>query len=159
MRHPTRSSPQYPATGRSPPADGRPVGTKTPHQQTIDQYNAGICISWWQMIFNNSFYVASHGAAINFLISIVLRINSIYLCFDHGIFAIHLLTGLTSLFPSFWLFFVLFWMLWMLVTMDKPFHVPHATRIATWETFFTERIFSVSGRSQILVIRFLDNLW
>ena len=51
---------------------------------------------------------------------------------------------LVNLFPSFWLFFVLFWMLWMLLTMYKPCYVPHAWRITTWGTRFTETLFSVS---------------
>ena len=49
-----------------------------------------------------------------------------------------------NLFLSFWLFLVLFWMLWMLVTVFNLCQVPHASRITTWGTLFTERLFSVS---------------
>ena len=42
------------------------------------------------------------------------------------------------------LFLVLFWMLWMLVTVHKLCHVPHASRITTCGTIFTERHFNVS---------------
>ena len=53
---------------------------------------------------------------------------------------------LANFFPSFWQFLVLFWMLWMLVTVFKVTvcHVPHASRITTWGTLFTERFFSAS---------------
>ena len=49
-----------------------------------------------------------------------------------------------NLLRSFWLFLVLFWMLWILVTVFNPCHVPHASRITTWGTLFTEILFSVS---------------
>ena len=50
------------------------------------------------------------------------------------------------MFPSFLkLFLVLFWMLKMLVTMIKPSHVPHASRITTSGTIFTETSFIVSN--------------
>ena len=49
-----------------------------------------------------------------------------------------------NLFPNFWLLRVLLWMLWMLITVHKPCHVPHASRITTSGTIFTERRFSVS---------------
>ena len=97
------------------------------------------------MFFNNSFYNSSHGAAINvliwtfFFLQTFLLINSISLCFDPWIFC----HPLTNLLPSFWLFLVLFWVLWMLVTMFKPSHVPHASRITTSGTLFMERPFSV----------------
>ena len=71
-----------------------------------------------------------------------LFINSSSLCFNPWIFC-HLLA---NLFPSFWLFLVLFWMLWMLVTVFKPCHVLHASRITTSETLFMEK-FSVSKES------------
>ena len=71
-----------------------------------------------------------------------LLINSISLCFDPWIFC----HPLANLFPSFWLFLVLFWMLWMLVTVFKPCHVLHASRIMTSETLFMEK-FSVSKES------------
>ena len=58
---------------------------------------------------------------------------------------IHWLTGLTKLFPSFWLFLVLFWMLWIMVTVHKPCHVTHKSRITTWRKLFMERPFSVSN--------------
>ena len=56
-------------------------------------------------------------------------------------FAIHWLTCFRV---SSGLFLVLFWMLWMLVTVHKLCHVPHASRITTCGTIFTERHFSVS---------------
>ena len=105
------------------------------------------------MFFNNSFYIASHGAAINFLIwtsSPFFFFRLFYLStWFLSILNIessdnHWLTGLTKFFPSFWLFLVLFWMLWMLVTMHKSYHVPHVSRITTWGTIFTEKLFSVS---------------
>ena len=105
------------------------------------------------MFFNNSFYIASHGAAINFLIwtsSPFFFFRFFYLStWFLSILTIessdiHWLTGLTKFFPSFWLFLVLFWMLWMLVTVFKPCHMPHASQITTWGTLFTERLFSVS---------------
>ena len=105
------------------------------------------------MFFNNSFYIASHGAAINFLIwtsSPFFFFRFFYLStWFLSILTIessdiHWLTGLTKFFPSFWLFLVLFWMLWMLVTMHKSYHVPHVSRITTWGTIFTEKLFSVS---------------
>ena len=60
--------------------------------------------------------------------------------------SIHWLTSLTNFFPSFWLFLVLFWILWMLVTMDKPCHGPHTSRMTTWVTVFTRIRFSVSKK-------------
>ena len=105
------------------------------------------------MFFNNSFYIASHGAAINslnFISSLIFFFGLFYLT-NRFLFvltiessAIHWLTGLINLFPSLWLFLVLLWMLWMLVTVHKPCHVPHASRITTSGTIFTERRFSVS---------------
>ena len=50
----------------------------------------------------------------------------------------------TNLFPNFWLFLVLFRMLWMLFTVHNPCHMLHASRITTWRTIFTKRLFSVS---------------
>ena len=73
-----------------------------------------------------------------------LLINSISLCFDYWIFCQHSLTGLTTLFSSFWFFLVLFWMLWILVAVHKLSHVTHASRKTTSRTIFKERLFSVS---------------
>ena len=104
------------------------------------------CIFWWQMFFNNSFHISSHGAVINFpiwafrFLQTILLINSISLCFDPWILS----HPLTNWFPSFWLFLVLFWMLRMLVIVFKSCHAPHASRIRTWRTLFTERLLSVS---------------
>ena len=39
---------------------------------------------------------------------------------------------------------MLFWMLWMLLTMFKARHVPQVSQITTWQTLFTEILFSVS---------------
>ena len=105
------------------------------------------------MFFNNSFYIASYGAAINFLIwtsSLFFLCRLFYLstrflsALTIESSAIHWLTELTNLFPSFWLFLTLFWTLWMLVTVHKPYHVPHASRITIWGTIFMEIHFSVS---------------
>ena len=74
-----------------------------------------------------------------------LLINSIFLFLTiESSASIHWQTDLTNLFPSFWLFLVFFRMLWMLVTVHKPCHVPHASRITTSGTIFTEKLFSVS---------------
>ena len=109
-------------------------------------------IFWWQIVLNNSFYIASHGAAINFLIwtfSLFFFFRPFYLStlflpvLTIESSAIEWVTGLTNLFKSFLLLLVLFWMLRMLVTFHKPCPVPHASRI-TWRTVFTERLFSVS---------------
>ena len=86
------------------------------------------CFTWSSNIFFRFFYLS-----IRFLPALTIIESS----------PIHWLTGLTNLFPSFWLFLVLFWKLWMLVTADKPCHVPHASRITTWGTIFTEKLFSV----------------
>ena len=134
--------------------DGRSVGTELLHHQIIDQQNVGIYIFWWQTFFNNSFYIALHGAAITFLIwtsSIFFFFRPFYLSSRffsvltiESPASIHWLIGLTNLFASFWLFVSwAFWMLWMLVTVHNPCHVPHASRITTWRTIFKERLFSV----------------
>ena len=93
-------------------------------------------ISWWQMFLNNSFYVSSHGAAINFLIWT-----------SSPSFAFLLMTWI-SLFchplPLARLSGCFLWMHWMLVTRFNSCHVPRASRITTWRTRFTERLFSVT---------------
>ena len=61
--------------------------------------------------------------------------------------SIHWLTGLTKLFLSLWQFLVLFWMLWMLVTMHRPCHVPHVSRITAWRTIF-KKYFLVCPRNE-----------
>ena len=63
-------------------------------------------------------------------------------------------------FPTFWLFLALSWMLRMLVTVHKACHVPHASWVRTRGAIFSERLFSVFKEwGQILVTRFLHNLW
>ena len=115
-------------------------------EMIIDQQNVDIYIFWWHMFFNNSFYIASHEAAINLFsfssdfFYLSTRFLSQFLCFDPWIFC----HPLASLFPSFWRFFVLVWMLWMLVTLHKPCHVPHASRITTIGTIFMERFLTLS---------------
>ena len=119
----------------------------------VDQQNVGIYIFRWQMFFNNSFYIASHGAAISFLIwtsSLFfffrpLYLSTRFLCFDHWTFY-HSLTKLAWLtcFRVSGCFLWFFWMLWMLLTVHKLCHVPHGSRILTRGTIFTERLFSVS---------------
>ena len=100
------------------------------------------------MYFNNSFYIASYRAAINFLFWISslffrffylkTRFLSVLTLEFSGIYQ------LLKLFPSFWGFLVLFWMLWMLVTVHKRCHVPRASRKITWGTIFTKIFFSAS---------------
>ena len=102
------------------------------------------------MFFNNSFYIASHGAAINFLIwtsSLFFFFRLFYLStrfisvLTLKSSAIHWLTCFRV---SSGLFLVLFGMVWMLVTVHKLCHVPHASRITACGTIFIERHFSVS---------------
>ena len=103
-------------------------------------------IFWWQRFFNKSFYISSHGSAIDFVIwtsSLFLQtflfINSISFYFEHWI-----CHPLANLFPSFWLFLVLFWTQWMLVDTFKAYHVSSACRMITWGTLFTKKLYSVS---------------
>ena len=108
------------------------------------------------MFFNNSFYIASHGAAINFLILTSFLFFFFKLFYLSARFlsvltiessaSTHWLTGLTNLFPSFWLSLVLFWILWMLVTVHKQCHVPQVSRVTIWRTIFKERLFSLSKK-------------
>ena len=80
------------------------------------------------MFFSNSFYIASRGAAIFFyfrLFSLSTRFLSLFII------------ELLNLLPF-------IWMLWMLVTVHEPCYLPHASRITTWGTIFTEILFSVS---------------
>ena len=68
---------------------------------------------------------------------------------------------LANLFPNFWLFLESFWLLWLLVTVNKPCHVPHALRVTTWGTIFTETPFGVSKEwviswSHVSVVTNLD---
>ena len=100
------------------------------------------------MFFSNSFYIASHGAAMKFLIwtsflfffflQTFLLMNSIFL-----VWPLNFLPS-TNLFPSSWLIFVLFLTLWILVTVHKLCHVPYAWWITTWGTIFIEITFSAS---------------
>ena len=46
---------------------------------------------------------------------------------------------------GFWLLLVLLWKLWMLVTMYKACHVPHASRITTWQAILMEIFFGVQA--------------
>ena len=104
------------------------------------------------MFFNNSFYIDSHGAAINLLIwtSLFFFFRLFYLSIRFlstlmiQVSAIQWLIGLINLFPSLWLFLVPFWMVWKLVTVHKPSHVPHASRITTWGTIFMEIFYNLS---------------
>ena len=133
-------------------ADVRSVGTWLIHHQIIDQQNVSIYIYiyiyilWWQMFFNNSFYIASFGVAINFLIwtSFLLfklfYLSTWFLCFDHWMICHSLTNWPVNLFLNFWLFLVLFWMFWM----HKSCCVPHVSQITNWGTIFTKRLYSVS---------------
>ena len=49
-----------------------------------------------------------------------------------------------NLSPSFFLFLLLFWMLEMLITVNKPYHVPHSSWITTSALIFTETCLGVS---------------
>ena len=100
------------------------------------------------MFFNNFFYIASHEAAMNFLIWAL----SLFIVFD--------LFYLSTLFFSVLMLessaihwvtcfrvsncYCFFWMLWTLGTVRKLLHPPHASRITISESTFTERLFSVS---------------
>ena len=94
------------------------------------------------MIFNNSFYTASHVAVISFLFSIYSLF--FFSDFCNYILDFFVLSHLLANFPIFWLFLVLFGMLWMLVARHSPCYVPHALRITTWENVFTEIFLGVS---------------
>ena len=110
-------------------------------------------IFWLQMLFNNSFYIASHRAAINFLIgtsSLLFFFRLLYvstrflsvLTLESS--AIHWLTNWQTCFRVSGCFLCFFgccgyWLPWIS-------HVPHASsRITTWGTIFMERSFSVSN--------------
>ena len=102
------------------------------------------------MFLNNRFYIASHGAASNFLIwtsSLFFFIRLFYLS-TRFISVLTLKSStiywLTCFRVSSGLFPVLFWMLWMLITVHKLCHVPDALQITNWETIFMERHFCVS---------------
>ena len=122
------------------------------------QYVVGIYIFWWNMSFNKSFYIASHGIAIYFLLwtsslffflQTFLLINSTFLCFDLLSSSYYLATCVTCFRVSgacFWPFLVHFWLLWILVTVHEPCLVPHASRITAWGTIFRE-IFLVCPRN------------
>ena len=108
------------------------------------------------MFFNNSFYIASHGAAINlffwtsplFLFSRPFYLSTQFLCFDPYIFCHLLVVHITCfrVFSSrFWQFLVLF--------LDpvhagyhafKLCHVPQESWITTSGTTFTGICFGVS---------------
>ena len=107
------------------------------------------------MFFNNNFYIASHRTAVTFLIwtsslffffrlfDLSTRFISVTLLLTLKSSVIHWLTCFRV---SSGLFLVLSWMLWMLVTVHELCHVPHASRITTCGTVFTERHFSVSKK-------------
>ena len=95
------------------------------------------------MFFSNSFYICPHGAAINFLI-LTSPLSFFARRFHLSTQSLSFLTLVFSVMHCFTLFLTLFWMLWMLVTVFHSCHVPHASRITTWGTLFTERLFSLS---------------
>ena len=131
---------------------GQYVYLATFHHMTNDlQQNVSIAyIFWWQMLFNNSFYIASHEAAISFLI----WTSSLFFFFRLFYLSTRFISVLTLKSSAIhWLtcfqvssgkFLVLFWMIWMLVTMHKLCEVPHASWITACGTIFTERHSSVS---------------
>ena len=104
------------------------------------------------MFFNNSFYIASHGVAINFLIwtsSLFFFFRLFYLS-TRFISVLTLKSSiihwLTCFRVSSGLFLALFLMLWMLVTLYKLCHVPHVPQTTTFETIFTQKHFIVSKK-------------
>ena len=103
------------------------------------------------MFFNNFFYIASHGAAINFLLwtlSLFIVFELFYLStrffsvLTLESSAIHWVTSFRV--SNCFFFFFFFRMLWTLGTVRKLFHLPYASRITISESTFTERLFSVS---------------
>ena len=102
-----------------------------------------VYIFWWNMFFNSSFYIASHGTVFtcNFLCASTLESSAIY-----------------QLSAQFWQVLLLSWMLSVLVTVHKPCHVSRASRITTSGTIFTEICFGVSKEwfkswSHVLLIK------
>ena len=120
-------------------------------------------IFWWQMFFNNSYYIASLGAPILcffwtsciLILQTYLLIKSISLCFDPWIFC-HLLA--TQLFPEFWLFLLLF------LEAANAAYCEYALSCAThvmnnnfWNYFYANIFWCVQEMSQIFVTRFQGN--
>ena len=91
-----------------------------------------------------------------------LLINSISLCFDPYTFCHLLAVRIYILFPSFWRSVLAVFCAFLDVVHGgyrayKPCHVPHASRITTSGTIFTEICFGVQGISPIWVAHFPDN--
>ena len=108
------------------------------------------CSFWKHMFVKNSLYITFTWSLNQFLFfstfsflfpQHVLLINSISCCFDNSVFT-QLLANLIS---SFWFFLSFFQMSRMMVTLNKPRHLPHASRITNWGAIFTKTIFSVSN--------------
>ena len=104
------------------------------------------------MFWNNSFYIASHVAAIRFLFwTSSLFFFFFFFFLDFFTYQIdfflpqplNLLPFSYQLSVRFWKFHVLFWMLWILGTAQKSCHVPHAPQITAWEKILNEICFDV----------------
>ena len=97
-------------------------------------------------------------------LEIFLLINTNSSCFDDWIFCQHSLTNWSDqLVSKFLAVSCAFLDLWMLVTMDKPCHGPHTSRMTTWITIFTRILFSVSKKwvrswSHVFVITYHETL-
>ena len=97
-------------------------------------------------------------------LEIFLLFNTNSSCFDDWIFCQHSLTNWSDqLVSKFLAVSCAFLDLWMLVTMDKPCHGPHTSRMTTWITIFTRILFSVSKKwvrswSHVFVITYHETL-
>ena len=99
------------------------------------------------MFCNNSFYIASHVAAIKFLFS-TFYLFFFFFFLDFFTYqldfslpqSLNLLPFSYQLSVRFWQFHVLFW---ILVTVHKPCHVPRVPQITAWGTISVEICFDV----------------
>ena len=129
----------------------------------IAKWRVNFCLdnNDWRVLFYSFVYLPYHWFSIwsSFLfLQTFLLINSISV-----FWSLNLLSStsyLANLFPKFWLFLLFFWMLWMLVTVNKPYHVPHSSRITTWGTIFMDVFFGVlEGMIQLILKRSLKYFW
>ena len=133
------------------------VSTYSPWSVIIDQQN--VCIHFlMKYLLQEQFLYCFTWSSNQFLIlnsfsflflQTFLLINSISLCFNPWIFC-HLLVVCITCFRVLWRSVLAvscaFWMLWILVTVHKPCHVLHASRITTPGTIFTKICFGVSNK-------------
>ena len=112
-------------------------------------------------VLQQFFILLSHSILINFFFWTPFPfffLRRFYLLTQFLSFNLYLLSS-----SDLWLFLVFFRILWMLVTVNKlkhmwfkACHLPHASRITTLKTIFTQTSFSVSTEiGLILVTRFL----